>query len=84
MEAAANKSSFLNRFFIYQKERFPFLAHGLLISAFSFSAISYSRICRGAEGFVEWPRFFVAIFTTVTLFFLVRVFERRLAERDGA
>ncbi|MBC7865127.1 MAG: UbiA family prenyltransferase [Bacteroidia bacterium] len=84
METKENNYSLLHRFFIYQKERFPFLAHGLLISAFSFSAISYSRICRGAEGFVAWPRFLVAIFTTVTLFFLVRVFDEFKDKEDDA
>jgi 4-hydroxybenzoate polyprenyltransferase len=84
MEIAQNNYSFAKRFFIYQKERFPVLGHGLLISAFSFSAISYSRICRGAEGFVDWQRFFVAIFTTVTLFFLVRVLDEFKDKEDDA
>lgn len=68
-----NDKSFLSRFYIYQKERFPFLAHGLLISAFTFSAISYSRICRGAEGFIELKTFLFAIFTTISLFLLLRI-----------
>jgi len=48
----ANNQSFIRRFLTYQKERFPFLAHGVMISAFTFSAVSYSRICRGEEGFI--------------------------------
>jgi 4-hydroxybenzoate polyprenyltransferase len=70
-----NNYPFLRRFFIYQKERFPFLGHGLLVASFSFSAISYSRICRGTEGFVSWSTFLVGIVTTISLFFLVRVFD---------
>jgi 4-hydroxybenzoate polyprenyltransferase len=70
-----NKSTLVRRFFIYQKERFPLAGHGLLVAAFSFSAISYSRICRGAEGFVPWSTYFIGIFTTVTLFLLVRIFD---------
>ncbi len=70
-----NNYSFLRRFLIYQKERFPFFGHGLLVASFSFSAISYSRICRGAGNFVAWPVFLTGIFTTITLFFLVRIFD---------
>lgn len=36
-----------NRWWIYQRERFPVLAHGPLIAAFSLSAISYSSVARG-------------------------------------
>lgn len=75
MENPENNYSLLRRFYIYQKERFPFLAHGLLISAFTFSAVSYSRICRGAEGFISLSDFLIGIFATITLFFLVRVFD---------
>jgi 4-hydroxybenzoate polyprenyltransferase len=79
-----NNYSFLRRFFIYQKERFPFFGHGLLVASFSFSAISYSRICRGAEGFVSWPTFLVGIITTISLFFLVRVFDEFKDAEDDA
>ncbi len=75
-------SSFVHRFYIYQKERFPFLAHGVLISSFTFSAISYSRICRGASGFIPWGDFIIGIFATVTLFFLVRVFDEFKDQED--
>ncbi|HEY6161461.1 MAG TPA: UbiA family prenyltransferase [Bacteroidia bacterium] len=81
---AQNNAGFLKRFLIYQKERFPFLAHGLLVASFSFSAISYSRICRGAEGFVSWDKYFLGIFTTITLFFLVRIFDEFKDAEDDA
>lgn len=70
-----NNAGFLKRFYLYQKERFPVLGHGLLVTSFSFSAISYSRICRGAQGFVDAQTFVVGIFTTITLFLLVRIFD---------
>lgn len=73
--AADNNAPLLKRLFIYQKERFPLLGHGLLVTAFSFSAIAYSRICRGEQGFVPWSTFAVGIFTTITLFLLVRIFD---------
>lgn len=37
------------RFWIYQRERFPLVAHGPLIACFSFCAISYSAQLRGAS-----------------------------------
>lgn len=79
-----NQASFLKRFYIYQKERFPFLGHGLLVAAFSFSAISYSRICRGVAGFVPWPVLLVGISTTITLFLLVRIFDEFKDKDDDA
>lgn len=82
--AAQNQRPFLGRFLIYQKERFPFLAHGVLIAAFSFSAVSYSRICRGEPGFINTVVFLAGIFTTITLFFLVRIFDEFKDKEDDA
>lgn len=79
-----NNALFLKRLLIYQKERFPLLGHGLLVAAFSFSAISYSRICRGAEGFVDEKIFGVGIFTTISLFLLVRIFDEFKDAEDDA
>lgn len=67
--------NFINRFYIYQKERFPFAGYIFMVGAFSFSAVSYSRICRGAVGFIEWPVFLAGIFNTLTLFLLLRIFD---------
>lgn len=67
--------NFIKRFYIYQKERFPLAGYIFMIGAFSFSAVSYSRICRGVEGFIEWPVFLLGIFTTLSLFLLVRIFD---------
>ena len=57
------------RWWVYQRERFPVLAHGPLILAFSSSALSFSALLRGAR---EWPRpaALVAAFVTCLLFFL--------------
>lgn len=82
--ADQNKLPFWRRFLIYQKERFPFLGHGVLVASFSFSAISYSRICRGVNGFIEWLPFCLAIVTTVTLFFLVRIFDEFKDAKEDA
>jgi 4-hydroxybenzoate polyprenyltransferase len=79
-----NNASFVKRFYIYQKERFPFLGHGLLVCAFSFSAIAYSRICRGMQGFVSTKVFLLGIFTTITLFLLLRIFDEFKDAADDA
>lgn len=79
-----NKQSFFRRFLTYQKERFPFLAHGVMISAFTFSAVSYSRICRGEEGFIPIGDFLIGVFATITLFFLVRIFDEFKDKDDDA
>lgn len=72
------------RLYQYQKERFPLVGHGVLVAAFSFSAVAYSRICRGETGFIPWPTFLVGIFTTVTLFLLVRIFDEHKDAEDDA
>jgi len=38
-----------SRWWIYQRERFPILAHGPLVAAFSLSAVSYSALLRDAH-----------------------------------
>lgn len=75
MNIIQNNAPFLKRFYIYQNERFPFFQNSLFLAAFAFSAISYSRICRGEEGFIELKAYLVAAFTTITFFFLLRIFD---------
>lgn len=84
LDLSKNSASFPVRFFIYQKERFPFLAHGLLIAAFTFSAVSYSRICRGAEGFIPFSTYLVGAFIAVSLFFLLRIFDEFKDKEEDA
>lgn len=84
MSTVQNNFPFLRRFFIYQKERFPLLMQGTVIAIFTFSAISYSRICRGAEGFIAWSDYLIGVFATITLFFLVRVFDEFKDQKEDA
>lgn len=84
MDQDPNKQAFIKRFWLYQKERFPLLFHGLLISSFTFSAISYSRICRAQDGFIETSDFIIGIFATITLFLLVRIFDEFKDREDDA
>ena len=44
-------TNIFSRFWIYQAERFPVLGNGLLIAAFSFSAVSFSMLLRGVNSF---------------------------------
>lgn len=75
---------YLKRLWIYQKERFPLFINLIAVATFTFSAISYSRICRGAEGFVSWETYLIGCFATFTLFFLVRVFDEFKDKEDDA
>ncbi len=80
----ALRRSLGSRFWEYQGERFPFLQHGLLIVTFTFSAASYSRICRGAPGFIPLGQFIVGAITSLLFFFLLRIFDEfKDAEEDA-
>src|ERR1700691_3013564 len=58
-----------NRWWIYQRERFPIFAHTPIIAAFSLSAVSYSALIRGAYHLPAWQPCVVA-FASSFLFFL--------------
>jgi 4-hydroxybenzoate polyprenyltransferase len=66
---AAAQMPFVRRWWTYQRERFPLAAHGPLIAAFSFCAVSYSRMLRGEPGLPPWPALATA-FVICLLFFL--------------
>jgi 4-hydroxybenzoate polyprenyltransferase len=68
-----NTRSFFYRFYIYQKERFPFVGHGLLIAVFSFSAISFARLSAGKEGFISVERYVGVAIMCFLLFLLLRI-----------
>ncbi|MEW5821720.1 MAG: UbiA family prenyltransferase [Cyanobacteriota bacterium] len=67
--------SIFYRFFKYQKERFSFIQNGMLIAAFTFSAASYSRICRGHDTFIPVDIFVIGFITSFIFFFLLRIFD---------
>lgn len=72
---ATKEAASLNRWWIYQRERFPLAAHTPLIAAFSFAAVGYSALARSSSGLPGWRQTFVA-FATSMLFFL----QLRLAD----
>jgi 4-hydroxybenzoate polyprenyltransferase len=61
------------RWWVYQRERFPVFAHGLLIAAFSFCAVSLSRALRGQSGWPQWRQLLVAFVTCFTFFLQLRI-----------
>lgn len=62
-------TNLLTRFWIYQAERFPVVGHGILIAAFSFSAVGFSSLLRDAAGWPGAGSILVA-FASAFLFFL--------------
>jgi 4-hydroxybenzoate polyprenyltransferase len=66
-------ASFARRWWTYQSERFPLFAHGILIAAFSFCAVSLSRMLRGADGLPPWQVLLVAFVTCFTFFLQLRI-----------
>ena len=81
---AENQASLFIRFWQYQKERFPLATHGVLILVFTFSAISYSRVCSYQKGFISTLDFSIGVFVALGLFFLLRVFDEFKDKEDDA
>ncbi len=72
------------RWWIYQRERFPVAGHGLLIAAFSISAVCFSALSRGAG--LPGPAAVAVAFASSFLFFLLlRITDEfKDAEEDAA
>jgi 4-hydroxybenzoate polyprenyltransferase len=62
-----------NRWWIYQRERFPLLAHGPLILAFSLCAVCFSALLRGAETFPAGSSIAVAFVSSLISFLHLRL-----------
>ena len=63
----------MNRWWIYQKERFPIFGHGPLIAAFSFSAVSFSMLLRGQASLPSLANSLVAFITCLIFFLQLRI-----------
>ena len=61
----------MNRWWTYQRERFPLLANGPLIAAFALSAVTFSALLRGGDP--SWQSAVVAFVVSLLLFFQLRV-----------
>ena len=66
-------SSFFSKWWIYQRERFPVLAHGLLIASFSFSAVSFSSLLRGCHQLPDGKILLVAFVNSFISFLQLRI-----------
>jgi 4-hydroxybenzoate polyprenyltransferase len=72
------------RWWIYQRERFPVLAHGILIAAFSSSAVSYSALVRGERTFPSRAILIAAFVSSFLFFLLLRISDEfKDAEEDA-
>jgi len=72
----------VNRWWTYQRERFPLAAHGPLIAAFSFSAVAYSRLLRSADADAVDAAGAPPLFAALTAFTLSLVFFLQLRIAD--
>ena len=71
--SSESRPSFGRRWWIYQRERFPVVAHGLLIAAFSFCAVSLAKSLSGDPGWPNWRPLLVALGTCFTFFLQLRI-----------
>jgi len=71
------------RFLIYQSERFPVFAYGLMVLTFAFSAMSYSKILRGSYDF-SFLTLIIGAMTSFGYFFLLRIFDEFKDAEDDA
>lgn len=62
-----------NRWWVYQRERFPLLAHSPLVMAFSFSAVAYSSLLRGQAELPSLTAWLVAFITSLAFFMQLRI-----------
>ncbi len=79
----AGRPGSLKRWWVYQRERFPIFRHGLLIAAFSSSAVSYAALLAGRGG-TPTPslRGYGVAFVTCFLFFLQLRIADEFKDRD--
>jgi 4-hydroxybenzoate polyprenyltransferase len=73
----------MNRWWIYQKERFPLLAHGPLIAAFSACAVAFSSLLRNAPP-PGWQMYLTAFGVCLLMFLQLRIADEfKDAEEDA-
>jgi 4-hydroxybenzoate polyprenyltransferase len=74
----------VRKWWTYQRERFPLVAHGALIASFSFCAVSLSHALRGAAGWPDWPSLVVAFGTCFAFFLQLRIADEFKDAEDDA
>lgn len=74
----------MRRWWIYQRERFPVVGHGVLIGAFCVCAVSFSAMLRGAERWPGWEVYGVAFGVCFLMFLQLRIADEfKDAEEDA-
>jgi 4-hydroxybenzoate polyprenyltransferase len=68
-----SRQTMANRWWTYQRERFPLLAHSPVIAAFSLSAVSYSALLRGTDHLPAWKPCAVAFLSSFLFFLQLRL-----------
>jgi 4-hydroxybenzoate polyprenyltransferase len=71
--SVARPAAFAARWWTYQRERFPLFANGALIAAFSFCAVSLSRLLRHEPGWPDWRAALVAFVSSLAFFLQLRI-----------
>jgi 4-hydroxybenzoate polyprenyltransferase len=78
------RPAFFARWWAYQRERFPIVAHGLLIAAFSSSAVCFSTLLRKQVGPPPALTLLVAFGTAFLFFLQLRIADEfKDAEEDA-
>ena len=63
------------RLWTYQRERFPLAAYAPMVLVFTTAAAAYSRVARGAPGWVPAERLAIGAFTALVMFGWLRILD---------
>lgn len=74
----------MNRWIVYQRERFPLAAHGPLVAAFSASAVCFSSLVRGSDTAPDLTALLVAFVTSLLFFLQLRIADEFKDYEDDA
>jgi 4-hydroxybenzoate polyprenyltransferase len=74
----------MNRWIVYQRERFPLVAHAPLVAAFSASAVCVSSLLRGRVAVPDRRALLVAFATALLFFLQLRVTDEFKDAEDDA
>lgn len=73
MNPTAHRPPMPERWWTYQRERFPLFAHGAMILSFSFCAVSYSKMLRDSAGAPSAASVVVAFVSCFLIFLQLRI-----------
>jgi len=74
----------MNRWIVYQRERFPIAGHGPLVAAFSASAVCFSSLVRGRVAVPSIDALVVAFSTSFLFFLQLRIADEFKDYEDDA